>query len=39
MSGLLTIVGLGPGPEGWVTPAATEAVASADVILGYAPYV
>ena len=39
MSGLLTIVGLGPGPEGWVTPAATEAVANADVILGYAPYV
>ncbi len=39
MSGLLTIVGLGPGPEGWITPAATDAVANADVILGYAPYV
>lgn len=39
MNGQLTIVGLGPGPERWVTPAATEAIGRADVILGYAPYV
>ncbi|SFV26563.1 precorrin-3B C(17)-methyltransferase [Hyphomicrobium facile] len=39
MKGDLVIVGLGPGPEGWVTPAATAAVAAADVILGYTPYV
>jgi precorrin-3B C17-methyltransferase len=39
MSGHLTIVGLGPGPAGWVTPAAHAAVADADVVLGYAPYV
>lgn len=38
MSGQLIIVGLGPGPKDWVTPAATAAVSSADVILGYAPY-
>jgi precorrin-3B C17-methyltransferase len=34
MSGKLTIVGLGPGPEAWVTPAATDALANAEVILG-----
>ena len=39
MTGRLTIVGLGPGPEAWVTPAAREAVEQAEVILGYAPYV
>jgi precorrin-3B C17-methyltransferase len=39
MSGLLTIVGLGPGPKDWVTPAADDAVARADVILGYESYV
>ncbi|WP_045837120.1 precorrin-3B C(17)-methyltransferase [Hyphomicrobium sp. 99] len=39
MKGQLVIAGLGPGPEGWVTPAATEAVAAADIILGYTPYV
>ncbi|MBA2126750.1 precorrin-3B C(17)-methyltransferase [Hyphomicrobium methylovorum] len=38
MSGDLTIVGLGPGPEDWVTPAASQAVADADVLLGYTPY-
>jgi precorrin-3B C17-methyltransferase len=35
----LAIVGLGPGPEGWVTPAAHDAVVGADVVLGYAQYV
>lgn len=39
MSGQLIIVGLGPGPKDWVTPAATEAISGADVVLGYAPYV
>ncbi len=39
MNGQLIIVGLGPGPQNWVTPAASEAVGEADVVLGYAPYV
>lgn len=39
MTGQLTIAGLGPGPEGWVTPAARAAVDGADIILGYLPYV
>ena len=39
MSGQLTIVGLGPGPEGWITPAASEAVANANIVLGYTQYV
>jgi precorrin-3B C17-methyltransferase len=39
MSGQLAIVGLGPGPESWVTPAAHDAVAAADVVLGYTQYV
>ena len=38
MSGQLTIVGLGPGPECWVTPAASHAIAGADVVLGYTHY-
>ncbi len=38
MTGYLTIAGLGPGPECWVTPAARDAVAEADVVLGYAAY-
>jgi precorrin-3B C17-methyltransferase len=38
MSGRLTIVGLGPGPNSWVTPAASAAVATADIILGYTAY-
>lgn len=38
MTGRLTIVGLGPGPEEWVTPAARAAVQSADVIVGYVTY-
>jgi len=39
MSGQLTIVGLGPGPAGWLTPAAEAAVADADIVLGYTQYV
>lgn len=38
MSGQLNIVGLGPGPCEWVTPAASVAVAEADIVLGYVPY-
>ncbi|MGQ0456706.1 MAG: precorrin-3B C(17)-methyltransferase [Hyphomicrobium sp.] len=39
MSGRLTIAGLGPGPDAWVTSAARDAVAAAHVVIGYAPYV
>jgi precorrin-2 C20-methyltransferase/precorrin-3B C17-methyltransferase len=35
----LLVVGLGPGPDGWITPEATEALAGVDHIVGYAPYV
>jgi len=35
----LLIVGLGPGPDRWLTPEAMEALASVDHIVGYAPYV
>jgi precorrin-3B C17-methyltransferase len=38
MSGHLTIIGLGPGPSEWMTPAAADAVAEADIVLGYVPY-
>src|SRR5919112_4916381 len=39
MTGRLTIVGLGPGDPRWLTPAASEALASASDLVGYAPYV
>lgn len=35
----LLVVGLGPGPDGWLTPEATEALAGVDHVVGYAPYV
>lgn len=38
MSGSLTVVGLGPGPDGWLTGAARDAVGAADIVLGYAAY-
>ncbi|WP_158807765.1 precorrin-3B C(17)-methyltransferase [Beijerinckia sp. L45] len=38
MSGTLRIVGLGPGPDCWVTPEVTAAVATATDLIGYAPY-
>ncbi len=38
MTGRLTVVGLGPGPEGWVTDAARTAVTDAEIILGYTAY-
>jgi precorrin-3B C17-methyltransferase len=39
MTGTLHIVGLGPGGPEHRTPAATDAVAAADVVVGYGPYV
>jgi precorrin-3B C17-methyltransferase len=39
MTGTLYIVGLGPGAAEHRTPAATDAVASADVVVGYGAYV
>lgn len=39
MSGRLTVVGLGPGPDHWMTPAASNAIADATHVLGYMPYV
>ena len=38
MSGRLTVVGLGPGPERWLTPAVSDILASADELFGYRPY-
>lgn len=35
----LLVVGLGPGPERWVTPEVAEALASVEHVVGYAPYV
>jgi precorrin-2 C20-methyltransferase/precorrin-3B C17-methyltransferase len=35
----LVVVGLGPGPDRWLTPEASEALASVDHVVGYAPYV
>lgn len=39
MTGLLTVVGLGPGDPRYLTPAAVEALASATDLIGYGPYV
>ena len=38
MSGRLRVVGLGPGDACWITPEASEAVAAASDLVGYAPY-
>jgi precorrin-2 C20-methyltransferase/precorrin-3B C17-methyltransferase len=35
----LLVVGLGPGPDRWLTPEATAALAEVDHVVGYAPYV
>ena len=35
----LLVVGLGPGPDRWVTPEVSAALASVDHVVGYAPYV
>jgi precorrin-3B C17-methyltransferase len=39
MSGFVTIVGLGPGDPQYLTPAASQALASATDLVGYGPYV
>ena len=38
MTGILSIVGLGPGPTGWIVPEATAAVQSATDLVGYQTY-
>ncbi|MGZ8724471.1 MAG: precorrin-2 C(20)-methyltransferase [Aeromicrobium sp.] len=35
----LLIVGLGPGPDKWITPEVSHALAEVDHVVGYAPYV
>ena len=35
----VVVVGLGPGPDAWLTPEATAALAEVDHLVGYAPYV
>ncbi|MFK7834691.1 MAG: precorrin-3B C(17)-methyltransferase [Sulfitobacter sp.] len=39
MTGTLTIAGLGPGNDAFVTPEVTEALSQATDIIGYIPYV
>ncbi len=38
MSGRLSVVGLGPGDPRYLTPDASEALAAADALYGYGPY-
>jgi precorrin-2 C20-methyltransferase/precorrin-3B C17-methyltransferase len=35
----LLVVGLGPGPEGWLTPEVADVLAEVDHVVGYGPYV
>jgi precorrin-2 C20-methyltransferase/precorrin-3B C17-methyltransferase len=35
----LLVIGLGPGPDGWMTPEAATALAEVQHVVGYAPYV
>ncbi|WP_141013524.1 precorrin-3B C(17)-methyltransferase [Nocardioides sambongensis] len=35
----LLVVGLGPGPDAWLTPEVATALAEVDHVVGYAPYV
>ncbi|KAA1395396.1 precorrin-2 C(20)-methyltransferase [Aeromicrobium ginsengisoli] len=35
----LLVIGLGPGPDRWITPEVSEALAEVDHVVGYAPYV
>jgi precorrin-3B C17-methyltransferase len=37
-TGKLFIVGLGPGPDKWLAPEASVALAEADALIGYKPY-
>jgi precorrin-2 C20-methyltransferase/precorrin-3B C17-methyltransferase len=34
----LLVIGLGPGPDGWLTPEASTALAAVDHVVGYGPY-
>jgi len=36
---VLLVVGLGPGPDHWLTPEVTEALAGVEHVVGYGPYV
>ncbi|MGJ3508128.1 precorrin-2 C(20)-methyltransferase [Enemella sp. A6] len=38
-TGTVHVVGLGPGPDRWLTPEAAEVLAMVDDVIGYAPYV
>lgn len=38
-AGTVHVVGLGPGPDRWLTPEASEVLASVDHVVGYGPYV
>jgi precorrin-2 C20-methyltransferase/precorrin-3B C17-methyltransferase len=38
-AGRLLVVGLGPGPERWLTPEVAGALAEVDHVVGYGPYV
>jgi precorrin-3B C17-methyltransferase len=38
LSGRLAVVGLGPGDSRWLTPEASAALAGADAVYGYGPY-
>ena len=35
----VVVVGLGPGPERWLTPESAEVLANVDHVVGYGPYV
>ncbi len=35
----LLVIGLGPGPDRWLTPEVTDALALVDHVVGYGPYV
>jgi precorrin-2 C20-methyltransferase/precorrin-3B C17-methyltransferase len=35
----VVVIGLGPGPEDWLTPEASAALAEVEHVVGYAPYV
>lgn len=37
--GEVVVIGLGPGPDRWLTPEASAALAEVDHVVGYAPYV
>ena len=39
MSGRLTVIGLGPGSDAQMTPQARDAVAAAEDLFGYGPYI